>query len=163
MKRQFILTGCLLSLTFVSTASAADSKSADEQALRNLDTQWSKDAGAKNLDKTVSYYSDDAIVLPANAPMATTKEVIRSVWKDLLMSPGGAINWKVAKVEVSNSGDMAYSSGTYELTMNDASGKLVNDRGKYVEIWKKQADKTWKVVVDMWNSDLAAPAPAEKK
>jgi ketosteroid isomerase-like protein len=153
----------MLSLLLFAAVSAADAKSLIEQTLRDLDAQWSRDAETKNLDKTVAYYSDDAIVMPANAPIARTKEAIRNVWKDLLMSPGAAISWKVAKVEVSKSGDMAYSSGTYELTMNDASGKPVNDRGKYLEVWKKQAGGTWKVVVDMWNSDLPAAAPAEKK
>ena len=52
--------------------------------------------------------------------------------------------------------------GAYELTMNDASGKPVNDRGKYVEIWEKQADGRWKVVASIWNCDLPV-ATAEKK
>jgi Ketosteroid isomerase homolog len=51
---------------------------------------------------------------------------------------------------------MAWVSGTYELTMNDASGKPINDRGKYLEVWEKQTDGNWKCAADMWNSDLAA-------
>ena len=47
------------------------------------------------------------------------------------------------------------------ISMTDASGKPVQDRGKYVEIFKKQADGTWKVIVDIWNSDL--PAASDKK
>jgi ketosteroid isomerase-like protein len=54
-------------------------------------------------------------------------------------------------------------SGTYEETTTDASGKPVNDRGKYVEVWEKQADGKWKCGTDIWNSDLPASAPAEKK
>jgi ketosteroid isomerase-like protein len=65
-------------------------------------------------------------------------------------------------VEVAQSGDIGYTSGTYEFTMNDASGKPVNERGKYLEVWKKQADGKWKCVMDIWNSDLPV-APAEKK
>jgi ketosteroid isomerase-like protein len=160
--KPLFLCGCiaLLSLAFAGTVSAADTKI--EQALRDLDAQWSKAAGAKDVDKTVSYYSEGAIVMPPNAPSATTKEAIRTVWKDLLTSPGVAISWKTTKVEVAKSGDMAYSSGTYELTMNDASGKPVNDRGKYLVVWEKQADGKWKCGADTWNSDLPL-APAEKK
>ena len=75
------LSGCiaLLSLAFVCLASAADTKV--EQTLRDLDAQWSAAAGAKDVDKTVSYYAADAIVMPPNAPAATTKEAIRSAWK----------------------------------------------------------------------------------
>ena len=43
------------------------------------------------------------------------------------------------------------------MTVNDAKGKPVTDRGKYVEAWKKQADGAWKVVEDIYNSDLPAP------
>jgi ketosteroid isomerase-like protein len=156
--------GCivLLSFTFVGTA-AAQAKSAIEKAIRDLDAQWSTAAGTKNLDKTVSYYSADAIVMPPNASAAMTKEAIRKVWQDLLASPGLAISWKATKVEVARSGDIGFVSGTYELTMNDPSGKQVNDRGKYVEVWKKQADGKSKVVADIWNSDLPASAPPEKK
>jgi ketosteroid isomerase-like protein len=163
--RPSFLFGCiaLLSFTFVGTASAADTKI--EQTLRDLDGQWSAAVEAKDLDKSVSYYSDDAIVLPPNAAIATTKEAIRNIWKDLLASPGLVFRWKTTKVEVAKSGDMAYSSGTYELTMNDAGGKPVNDRGKYVVVWEKQPDGKWKCGADIWNSDLpaSASAAAEKK
>jgi ketosteroid isomerase-like protein len=47
--------------------------------------------------------------------------------------------------------------------MSDPSGKPINDRGKYLAVWKKQPDGTWKCVMDIWNSDLPASAPAEKK
>jgi uncharacterized protein (TIGR02246 family) len=162
MKTKFVLAGCLALLSFalVGTAGAADTKI--EQALRDLDAQWSKDAGAKDVDRTVSYYADDAVVMPPNASAATTKETIRSAWKEMLTTPGAAISWKTTKVEVAKAGDLAYVSGTYEETMTDARGKPVKDRGKYVEIFKKQADGTWKVVADIWNSDLPV-APAEKK
>jgi ketosteroid isomerase-like protein len=159
--KPLFLSGCiaLLSFAFVGTG-AADTKI--EQALRDLDAQWSAAAGAKDLDKTVSYYAEGAIVMPPNASAATTKEAIRSVWKEMLTTPGAAISWKATKVEVAKSGDLAYVSGTYEETITDASGKPVNDRGKYVEIFKKQPDGTWKAVADIWNSDLPV-APAEKK
>ena len=165
MKTKFVLAGCLalLSFTFVGTASATDPKI--EQALRDLDAQWSNAASAKDVDKVVSFYSDDAIVLPANAPIATIKAAIRNLWSGLLTSPGVNMNWKTTKVEVSKSGDMAYASGTYELTMNDPSGKPVNDRGKYLVVWEKQTDGKWKCGADIWNSDLPASAPGvpEKK
>jgi ketosteroid isomerase-like protein len=159
MKTKFVLAGCiaLLSFTFVGTASAADTKSVIEQALRDADAQLSAAAAAKDLDKTVSYYSDAAIVMPPNISAATTKEAIRNALKELLASPGAAVSWKATKVEVATSGDLACVSGTYEETTIDASGKPVKDRGKYVKIWDKQADGKWKCGADIWNSDLPPP------
>jgi ketosteroid isomerase-like protein len=136
-----------------------------ERILRDLDTQWSEAAATKDLERTVAYYSDDAIVLPPNATSAATKETIRKVWKDILATSGIVITWKPAKVRLGKSGEMAWVNGAYELSMNDASGKPANDQGKYLEVWEKQPDGNWKCAADMWNSDLAGPAPtaAEQK
>jgi len=146
-------------MALVITSSAADTK-AIEQALRDADAAWSKAAGSKDLDKIVSYYSDDATVLAPNASAATTKEAIRKIWQDMLATPGFVISCKETKVEVAKSGDLGFVSGTYEVTMNDASGKPVNDHGKYVEVWEKKADGKWKCGTDTWNSDLPASATA---
>ena len=159
MKTKTLIVTLTLGVAAAAVCLAADTKS--EQALRDADAQWSAAAGAKDLDKTVSNYSNDAIVMPPNASAATAQETIRKIWHDLLASPGLVISWKATKVEVAKSGDIGLVSGTYELTINDASGKPVNDRGKYVEVWEKQADGKWKCGADIWNSDL--PAPGEKK
>lgn len=144
----------LLSVPACQQQTAPDTRAADETALRNADEQWSKAAGAKDLDKTVSYYSDDAILMPPNRPLATGKEPIRAIWKAMIGAPGFSGGWKPTKVEVARSADLAYVSGSYEFTENDVSGKPVTDKGKYLVVWKKQADGSWKCVADMFNSDL---------
>ena len=150
-----------LTLGFAAAAVCLAGDTKTEQALRDADAAWSKAAGSKDLDKTVSYYSADAIVLPPNAPIATTKEEIKKIWQDMLASPGLVISWKATKVEVAKSGDLGFVSGTYELTMNDATGKPATDKGKYVEVWEKKADGKWKCGTDTWNSDLPASPPAQ--
>jgi ketosteroid isomerase-like protein len=148
-----------------SSPSPSEKPSGVERLLRDLDAQWAKAAAAKDVEQTIGYYSDDAIVLPPNATSAATKEAVRNVWKEMFASPGLVITWKATKVQLARSGDMGWVSGTYELTMNDASGKPIDDRGKYLEVWEKQSDGNWKCRADMWNSDLAAsaPVPLEKK
>jgi ketosteroid isomerase-like protein len=164
MKTKCVVTACfaVLSLAFVITSSAADTQ-AIEQSLRDLDAQWSAVAGARDVEKTVSFYSNDAIVMPPNAPADTTTETIRKGWQDLLATPGLVISWKTTKLEVAKSGDLAFLSGTYEMTMRDPSGKPINDHGKYVEVWEKQADGKWKCGTDIWNSDLPSSGAAEKR
>jgi ketosteroid isomerase-like protein len=160
-----IFWSCLALLLFLSACgqqAPPDTRSADESAIRDLDAQWSKTAAAKDLDGTVSYYSDDASVLPPNAPIATGKQPIRDAWASLIVR-GASVSWQSSKVEVSRSGDLAYTTGTYHSSMKDSLGKLVTDHGKYVEVWKKQADGKWKTVVDIFNSDLPTSAPPEKK
>src|SRR6266446_8088727 len=104
MKPKFIPIVCvaLLPLAFVGTVLAAGSKGADEQAVRDADAQWSKAAAAKDLDKTVSFYSDDAMVLPPNEPAVTSKDGIRNLWKGFLDNLE-SISWKTIRVETSKS------------------------------------------------------------
>ena len=154
----------LLLFSVLCTTSGADTK-AIEQTLRDLDDQWSTAAGAKDLEKTVSFYSDDAIVMPPNAPADTSKEAIRKGWKDFLDSIND-IRWKTTRVEIAKSGDLAVLTGTYDMTMKDGT----KDHGKYCEVWEKQPNGNWKCGTDIFNSDLPAapatsPAPgaAEKK
>ena len=163
MKIKTLVLTLTLGLAAAAVCLAGDTKT--EQALRDADDAWSKAAASKDLEKTVAYYTNDAIVLPPNAPIATTKGAIKKLWGDLLATPGLVISWKATKVEVAKSGDLGFVSGTYEFTMNDAGGKPTTDKGKYVEVWKKQAGGGWKCGTDIWNSDLAAsPAPlAETK
>ena len=164
-KSRLIVWGGLVLVLFVSACgqqAPPDTRAADEGTIRDLDAQWSKAAAARDLDGTVSYYSDDASVLPPNAGIASGTAAIRSVWSSFLV-PGTSVSWQASKVEVSRSSDLAYTMGTYQATMKDSHGKPVEDRGKYVEVWKKQADGKWKAVSDIFNSDLPLPAPPEKK
>jgi ketosteroid isomerase-like protein len=152
----------LLSLSIAcKTQATPDTRAADEASLRKLDDEWSRAAGSKDIEKTISYYSDEAVVMPPNIPTLAGKEPIRSLWKSILGSPSFSGGWKVTKVEVARSGDLAYVSGNYEFNEKDERGNPMADKGKYLEIWKKQADGSWKCVADMFNSDLpsvAAPA-----
>jgi uncharacterized protein (TIGR02246 family) len=136
--------------------SAPDTRASDESAVRDADTQWSKAAMANDLDGTVSYYTDDASLLPPNAPIATGKQAIRAVWSSML-NPDVTVSWQVNKADVARSGELAYVMGTYQIAAKNPQGKPQEDHGKMVEVWKKQADGKWKTVADIFNSDLPAP------
>jgi len=144
------------------TTTMADTRSADEATLKNLDAEWSKAAGAKDVDKTASYYADDAIILPPNMATINGKQGGRAMWQAMFSVPGFGGGWKVSKVEVARSGDLAYVTGTYELSETDAKGKPITDKGKYLEVWKKQADGTWKCAIDMFNSDLPSDSGEDR-
>lgn len=155
MKTRLILIVCLLVLPIAVVCNfPPTAKGAGEQPVRDTDAAWSKVAAAKDLDKTVAVYADDAVVLPPNEAAVTTKDGIRNLWKGFLDSLTD-INWKTMRVEMAKPGEMACLTGTYELTMKDGT----KDKGKYCEVWKKKSDGKWKVTTDMFSSDLpAAPA-----
>ena len=141
-----IFWGCLALVSFVSACgqqAPPNTRATDESAIRDLDIQWSKAAMAKDLDGVVSYYSDDAYVLPPNAPIATGRKAIRAVWTSGFATSDSA-SWQATRAEVSRSGDLAYLTGVYQMTLKDSKGKPGEDHGKYLEVWKKQTDGGWK-------------------
>ena len=137
---------------------AGGTRAADEAAIRKADADWVKAAQTEKVDDWVAFYSKNAVLLPPNDKKVDTQEGIRKYIGELLAAPGLAINWSPAKVEVARSGELAYTQGSYTLTMNDAHGKPTTDQGKTLEIWKKQGDGSWKCIVDMWSSDLPPTA-----
>ena len=121
MKTKHLALAVCVVLLPVTVAVAAGG---DEKAVRDADEQWSRVAAAKDLDKTVSFYTDGAVVLPPNQAAVTTKDGIRNLWKAFLDSLTD-ISWKTNRVETAKSGDMAYLIGTYEMAMKDGTKEVL--------------------------------------
>jgi len=126
---------------------------AAEAAIRANSIAWSQAATAKDLDKVVSFYADDAVEMPNQAPALKGKDNIRKTWGPLLAPPGPGLSWQTSSVEVARSGELAYETGNYNFVTIDKKGKTNDLKGKYVVVWKKQSDGSWKVVVDTDNTD----------
>jgi ketosteroid isomerase-like protein len=163
MVAKLVGLSAVLPLLSCTSATPPDTRTADEAAIRKLDTDWVKAAQSKQVDAWVAFYSDDAVVLPPNDRVATSKDSIRKSVGELLGLPGLAITWQPSKVEVARSGDLGYLYGAYVLSWNESDGKRTTDLGKNVEIWKKQPDGGWKCIVDTWNSDLPAVPSSPSK
>jgi len=127
-------------------------RAADEAAIRAASAAWSQSATAKDLDKAVSFYADDAVILPDKAPAVRGQENFRKNWAPLLALPGPGLSWKTGSLEVARSGDIAYETGAYDFITTDKKGKSTDTKGNYVVVWKKQSDGSWKVVVDTDNT-----------
>lgn len=149
---------CAASLPRRAPIDLGDNHASDEGLLRALDGQWSATAAKNDLDGAVAFYAENAVLLPPNAPIATDAGAIRASWAGLLGS-NTSLSWKPAGAEVASSGKLGYVYGSYALTIKDPNGgPAIHDTGKFVEIWKKQADGQWKCIIDTYNSDLPVPA-----
>ena len=100
------------------------------------------------------YYAPDAILMPPNQAVIVGREAIAAFFEgyppftDLRFTP----------VEVDGAGDIAYVYGTYSLMMTlPGEEQPIPDNGKYIEIWRRQGDGTWKLRLDIFNSDVTQP------
>jgi ketosteroid isomerase-like protein len=132
---------------------------ADEAAVEP--TSRTGGRGAGRTWQVVSFYADDAVVMLEDAPDFTSPQVIRERLGGMMQDPNFALSFEADKVTVARSGDIAYETGSYALTLTGPDKKPAVEDGHYVVVWKKGEDGTWKVAVDAPISD-PPPAPGAK-
>lgn len=151
-----VVLGAAVALTACSALApeiTAETGPDDAKVLIKLDEDWSKAAGKRDVDLVASFYAENAIVYPPNEPVCVGRAAAKKVWAAYLSDPSFSISWKTARAEVSGSGELGYTAGTYEDSFKGPDGKLVQEKGKFLCVWKKQADGNWKAIQDMWNTD----------
>jgi uncharacterized protein (TIGR02246 family) len=134
-----------------SAAAPAGLSAEDEAALRALDAEWARAATAGDGKAVAALYAADATLLP---PMEPPKqgEAAKKYWVDFTDGFSGPAELTTTTVE--GRGDLAYVVGTYRMTLTPkkAGAKAFpTEEGKYLEVVKKQADGSWKLVYDMWS------------
>jgi uncharacterized protein (TIGR02246 family) len=151
VKGLYALSVVVLSFAACQAAPPPGLSDADKTALRQNDETFATSANAKNFAAAATLYLDDASLLPPNGPALQGRQQIQK-W----MSDNPPISdFRIEPVDIDGRGDLAYVRGNYSLTMTPPGGVAVHDRGKFVEIWRKQADGSWKIRWDIFNSDLA--------
>jgi uncharacterized protein (TIGR02246 family) len=156
MKKEIYILIAVLSLLSCQHQSI-DTK-AEGEKLMQISRDWSQAAASRNVEKTLSYWSDDAIVIASGDPVLSGKQAIRQMVEGSFKNPGFQISWEPQSVEIAKSGDLGYLLENSTITVNDSTGKSVVSQFKGITIWKKQDDGSWKNVVD-----ISSPIPAEKK
>jgi uncharacterized protein (TIGR02246 family) len=133
-----------------------DTRDADMRAVKDVEAAWLKDTAGKDPEKFASYFADDGAALYPGAPTLNGRQAIRSAMVPYMADPNFSLNFQSTHMEASKGGDMIYSYGTYTMTMTDPkTEKPRNDKGKYLTVYRKQADGSWKAGADTFNSDTA--------
>jgi len=160
MKR--IMTICFATALVLMAAACnrtADLQSDGAQAILNTETQWNKDYLSRDPEKLMTYYADDAVLMPPGLPPSVGKDSIRDLMKGMASDPALTLKFHAARIEIARSGDIGYSQGSYTMTMTDPhTKKVVTDRGSYVTTYHKESDGQWKAVADIATSEVP-PGP----
>jgi len=135
-------------------------KAAVADQIRALEAGWNKDYANRDLNRAVGHYSGDGALMPAGMDRLDGPKAIRAGLEPLVKDPNFQISFRADRVEVAGSGDLAYTRGSYRMTMTDPKTKQPRvETGNYITTYKKQADGSWKAVDDM-STPGAPPAPA---
>ena len=133
---------------------------AEAGRLLRRDVEWADAASAgKDVEKAVSYMSDDAIMIPPGQPPVVGKAAIRAFIASSFQVPGFKIHWVSERVTFSPDGKLAYMHGTNATTVPGPNGALLTIPGRGITIWRMEPDGQWRCVIDIWND----PPPAKGK
>jgi len=159
IKRTLFVAILLAASVTVSLAQAKPAAAAAKPAAAPA----SDSKAIKDTEKITAFYTDDAVFI-ANSPTVTGKAAILAAWKGMVKDPNFSLTFSSTKVEMAKSGELAYSFGTYTLTLSEPkTKKSFTDKGKYLTVFKKQADGSWKAAADVANSDPPPPPPPPVK
>lgn len=140
----------------ITTDSTSRGRSAGIAAILKADSAWSKASEAHSAADWLTFYADDAIMMPPNGNVCKDQASREASTKAMFATPGMSLAFQTTKADVSSSADLGYAVGVYQWTSKDPKGADYHETGKYCETWKKQSDGSWKCIVDIWNADLPA-------
>ncbi len=136
---------------------------AEQQKLLRLDAEWADTAaGGKDVDKVLSYFSDDALMIEPGEPVYEGKAAIRAYVAASFRIPGFRIHWVSEKPVFSPDGQMAYMRGVDEMTVPAPNGTLTTVHMRGISIWRRGADGQWRCAADIGNAPPATTNEGER-
>lgn len=158
MKITYAVIVCAL-LLLVSACAQKVNDPADVQAIKKLSADWDNACNAGNIDGLLAFYTNDVIRLQPNEAATVGTDAMHASFQSYFDAYKGETHGPIEDVRVS--GNLAVARGIYTGTSTPkAGGTPINEKGKWVSTYQRQADGSWKIFWDIGNSDLpAAEAP----
>jgi len=144
-------TTILLSVFLAACTTMSTSSNDADTYIRSAIPRFISAFNAGNADAVAAFYTDDAVLLIPNAPIARGNTAIRDAYRGAFNAMRPTLNF--ASDRIVQSGDVAYEYGHYTMGMGSTT-----DQGNYVTVWRRQANGDWKIVEDSVNSSLPPPA-----
>jgi len=141
----------LAALTLAGCNAAAEpvDKAAIERQLRKNEQQWNRAYASRDAAALAAMYAEDAALANPGANMAKGAKAIAKETESYTKDPNLRVAFSASRIQVADSGDLAYTRGNYQLTMTDPKTKQPhNSTGYYLTVWQKQDDGSWKAVED---------------
>src|SRR6266852_4089651 len=121
-------------------------------AIEGTNAQFVAAANRGDTAAVAALYTNDAVVLPPNAEMVRGRQGVKEFF-DALIQQTGVPQLTLDTTQVDEVGDTACEVGAYTMKLQPPGGQPVSDSGKYVVVWKRQSDDSWKLSIDIWNTN----------
>jgi uncharacterized protein (TIGR02246 family) len=151
------VAGCRAAAPAAEAASGPSALTpAEEAQIRAADSLFAVGTNTGDADRVAGVYAEDALLMPPNAPPIKGRAAIREFWNGLLQPYAVVITLGTDQIE--GRGDLAYVVGHYRfVTTPKAKGTpaMSPEDGKFLEVFKRQPDGSWRYVADMYSPNAA--------
>ena len=114
--------------------------------------EWSQVAQSRDIDRILSYWTDDAVLLSPGEPERRGKAAIREYLEASFAVPGFRVSWEPLEATVSRSGDLGYLIERTRVIVTGPEGRPVSQDFRALTIWRKDTDGAWRNSIDMSNA-----------
>jgi ketosteroid isomerase-like protein len=129
----------------------------ERKRLLERDAEWAElSSQGREVERILSFWTDDALVLAPGLPPFSGKSALRSYVEGALAIPGFHISWTTSEASLSPDCQLAYLLSTNTVTMPGPEGMPVTIRGRAVTVWRRESDGNWRCAVDIWNNEPPA-------
>jgi uncharacterized protein (TIGR02246 family) len=134
---------------------------ADIKAINVLRDQFAAAYNSSDAAAVAAYYADDAIAMLPNQAAIKGRQAIQAMLEAYFKENAAKIAHTPLETQVA--GDWAYERGNLTVNVTPKSGKPMEESIKYLVIMKRQPDGSWKLHLDIDNSNNPPPSAAGKK
>lgn len=165
-KRTMVMMFLLIcGMVLVMVASSRNSeRTADPAVLIQADEAFDRARAEHGAEGFASFLAEDIVTIRPNQPLVRGKKDFLAGWN---YAPDMAVRWKPEFARISDDGSMGFTTGAYKATRTENGSPKVVGTGRYITIWVRQGDGSWKAVFDSGVQDKpsapAAPASGETK
>jgi len=125
---------------------------ADVEAINRIHEERIAAFNDGDVERWIGLVAEDAIFMPMNAPALVGRDALQSFYVDWFAQFIVGLTHSAEEIMVS--GDLAFARGTVAITLTPREGgDVTQDERKYIEIFQRQTDGSWKYWRAIWNSD----------
>ena len=118
--------------------------------IRGLTQDFSMNFNTGNYDQVGALFASYGLFMAPHHESAVGPKAIERKLREV--GESGYQNLRLETIRVDSSGDMAMEIGRYSVSIASESGSSVDDRGKYLKVWRRLG--AWRIVADCWSSNL---------
>ncbi len=154
--RHVALSVTVAVLACIACQPAGNSTEEDVAAINEVRGMEAEGVNSGDAERALEPYTDNVAFMAPNAPLMTGKEAVRSWFSGAMEQFDVSVNYTFSDVQVAGDWAVERYAGTATFTPKDGSDAMV-EQIKGIHVYQRQADGTWKIAQDIWNSDAAPP------